>query len=92
MAIVVLQLSHPPLAVVTMETDEGCTRIFRGDGEPLPKLLSDRLFSWESFAFNYECVLNLVGEKDFVKQFSKLSHRRLQSGLRTPKLTRNLEC
>jgi hypothetical protein len=68
-AIVFLRLTHPELAVITVDTDEGCTLVFRGAGEPLTGLFDDDLFSWSSFCANYETLLNLVQEEDFVERF-----------------------
>lgn len=69
-AILFLRLTHPDLAVLTVDTDEGCTLIFRGNGVSLPIQLDDDLFSWKNFTLNYERILNLVEVEDYLEGLS----------------------
>lgn len=74
-AIILLRLSHPDLVVLTVDTDEGCTIIFRGKGDPLPNILEDRLFEWHYFSRHYKSILNLIDEKCFEESFVNLRNQ-----------------
>ena len=68
-AIVFLRLTHPNLFVMTVDTDEGCTLISKGPGEPYSNIFDDSLFTWEFFAENYKELLNLVDVAEFLERF-----------------------
>ena len=68
-AIVLFRLTHPSFVVLTVDSDEGLTLIFRGKGDALPVVNRDDLFEWRMFRRNYALLLNLTSETRFIELF-----------------------
>jgi hypothetical protein len=68
-AILFLRLTHPALNVMTVDTDEGCTIISKGVGNPPDLSTDENIFSWRFFARNYIEVLNLVSAEEFMRKY-----------------------
>jgi len=73
-AILLLRLTHPALNVFTVDTDEGCTIISKGTGNPPPLNAHENIFSWRFYARNYKEVLNLVSVDEFMIKFPLQIH------------------
>lgn len=70
-AIVFLRLTHPWLAITTVDTDEGLTLISKEGGKPYDLPLDDDLFNWAYFARNYDRILNLMSVEEFLSKLGR---------------------
>jgi predicted O-methyltransferase YrrM len=68
-AILFLRLTHRALNVITVDTDEGCTIISKGVGNPPDVNTSENIFCWRFYSRNYKEVLNLVSVDEFMREF-----------------------
>lgn len=64
------RLVRTDIEMVTVDTDEGITLIWRSDNpSPVPEFTNDEIFSWNSYVRTYKSALSLISDKEFLQLF-----------------------
>ena len=69
-AVYMCRLVQTDIEIVTVDTDEGITLIWRSDN-PSPRLefTNDKMFSWNSYVRTYKSALRLISDEEFLRMF-----------------------